>query len=120
MGVGIHGEPGRRRIKLARAAAIAEEIVGAICADLGSSRHPPCLLLLNGFGGTPLMELYLMYEAARRALAGRGLTVTRSLVGTYVTSLEMVGCSITVTLLDDELTSLWDAPVRTPALRWAA
>jgi phosphoenolpyruvate---glycerone phosphotransferase subunit DhaK len=118
MGVGIHGEPGRRRVKLAPAAAIAEEIIGAICADLGPSSHSPCLLLINGFGGTPLMELYLMYEAARRVLAGRGLAVTRSLVGNYVTSLEMSGCSITVTLLDDQLTALWDAPVQTPALRW--
>jgi phosphoenolpyruvate---glycerone phosphotransferase subunit DhaK len=119
MGVGIHGEPGRRRVKLAPAAAIAEEIIGAICADLGPSSHSPCLLLINGFGGTPLMELYLMYEAARRVLAGRGLAVTRSLVGNYVTSLEMSGCSITVTLLDDQLTALWDAPVQTPALRWS-
>jgi phosphoenolpyruvate---glycerone phosphotransferase subunit DhaK len=118
MGVGIHGEPGRRRVKLAAAATIAEEIVGAICGDLAPSHKEPCLLLINGFGGTPLMELYLMCEAARRILAGRGLTVARSLVGSYVTSLEMAGCSITVTLLDDQLTALWDAPVQTPALRW--
>jgi len=118
MGVGIHGEPGRRRIKLAPAAAIAEEIVGAICRDLAPLHKTPCLLLINGFGGTPLMELYLMCEAARRVLAGRGLTVARLLVGSYVTSLEMAGCSITVTLLDDQLTALWDSPVQTPALRW--
>jgi dihydroxyacetone kinase-like protein len=118
IGVGIHGEPGRRRVKLAPAAAIAEEIVGAIYKDLAPPHKTPCLLLVNGFGGTPLMELYLMYEAARRVLAGRGLTIVRSLVGSYVTSLEMAGCSITVTLLDDQLTALWDAPVQTPALRW--
>jgi dihydroxyacetone kinase-like protein len=118
MGVGIHGEPGRRRVKLAPAAAIAEEIIGAICADLSPSRNAQCLLLVNGFGGTPLMELYLMYESARRALAGRGHSIVRSLVGSYVTSLEMAGCSITVTVLDDKLTALWDAPVQTPALRW--
>ena len=118
MGVGIHGEPGRRRVKLAPAATIAEEIVGAIHEDLAPPHKTPCLLLINGFGGTPLMELYLMCEAARRVLAGRGLTVARSLVGSYVTSLEMAGCSITVTLLDDQLTALWDAPVQTPALRW--
>jgi phosphoenolpyruvate---glycerone phosphotransferase subunit DhaK len=116
MGVGIHGEPGRRRVKLAPAAAIADEIVGAICKDLGASPNSPCLLFINGFGGTPLMELYLMFEAARRVLAGSGLVVTRALVGNYVTSLDMAGCSITVTLLDDQLTSLWDAPVQTPAL----
>jgi dihydroxyacetone kinase-like protein len=120
MGVGIHGEPGRRRVKLASAAAIADEMVGAICADLAPQiqSQSPCLLIVNGFGGTPLMELYLMYEAARRVLAGRGLAVARSLIGSYVTSLEMAGCSITVTLLDDQLTALWDAPVQTPALRW--
>jgi phosphoenolpyruvate---glycerone phosphotransferase subunit DhaK len=118
MGVGIHGEPGRRRVKLAPAAAIADEMVGVIIADLAPPRQAGCLLLVNGFGGTPVMELYLMYEAARRALVGRGLTVVRSLVGSYVTSLEMAGCSVTVTLLDDTLTALWDAPVNTPALRW--
>ena len=120
MGVGIHGEPGRRRVKLASASAIADEMVGAIIADLAPPRQAGCLLFVNGFGGTPVMELYLMYEAARRALVGRGLTVVRSLVGSYVTSLEMAGCSVTVTLLDDTLTALWDAPVNTPALRWGA
>jgi len=118
MGVGIHGEPGRRRVKLASASAIADEMVGAICSDLAPASQASCLLLVNGFGGTPLMELYLMYEAARRVLAGRGLTVVRSLVGSFVTSLEMAGCSITVTLLDDRLAAFWDAPVQTPALRW--
>jgi dihydroxyacetone kinase-like protein len=118
MGVGIHGEPGRRRVKLAPAAAIADEIVSAICEDLAPAPNAACLLFINGFGGTPLMELYLMYEAARRVLAGNGVAVTRSLVGNYVTSLEMAGCSITVTLLDDQLTSLWDAPVHAPAMRW--
>jgi dihydroxyacetone kinase-like protein len=119
MGVGIHGEPGRRRVKLGSAAAIAEEMVGAILADLAPPVAARCLLLVNGFGGTPTMELYLMYGAARRILAGRGLTVARSLVGSYVTSLEMAGCSITVSLLDDQLMALWDAPVHTAALRWA-
>jgi dihydroxyacetone kinase-like protein len=119
MGVGIHGEPGRRRVKLAAASAIADEMVGAILADLAPARAD-CLLLVNGFGGTPAMELYLMFEAARRILAGRGLVVARALVGSYVTSLEMAGCSVTVTLLDEALTALWDAPVNTPALRWGA
>jgi dihydroxyacetone kinase-like protein len=118
MGVGIHGEPGRRRVKLAAASAIADEMVGAILADLAPPARADCLLLVNGFGGTPAMELYLMFEAARRILAGRGLAVARALVGSYVTSLEMAGCSVTVTLLDETLTALWDAPVHTAALRW--
>lgn len=118
MGVGIHGEPGRRRVKLASASAIAEEMVGTILADLAPPARASCLLLVNGFGGTPAMELYLMFEAARRILAGRGTTVVRSLVGNYVTSLDMAGCSITVSLLDDNLISLWDAPVHTAGLRW--
>jgi dihydroxyacetone kinase-like protein len=116
MGVGIHGEPGRRRVKLAPADAIAEEVVGAITSDLAATGD--ALLLVNGFGGTPLMELYLMYHAARTDLERRGIRVARSLVGNYVTSLEMAGCSITVSLLDDEIAKLWDAPVRTAALRW--
>jgi phosphoenolpyruvate---glycerone phosphotransferase subunit DhaK len=120
MGVGIHGEPGRRRVKLAAASAIADEMVGSILADLAPPARADCLLLVNGFGGTPAVELYLMFEAARRILAGRGLAVARALVGSYVTSLEMAGCSVTVTLLDEALTALWDAPVNTPALRWGA
>jgi dihydroxyacetone kinase-like protein len=117
MGVGIHGEPGRRRVRLASANAIAEEMVGAILGDLGAAGGE-ALLLINGFGGTPAMELYLMYNAARILVERRGIKVTRSLVGSYVTSLEMAGCSITVSLLDDERRSLWDAPVNTAALRW--
>jgi phosphoenolpyruvate---glycerone phosphotransferase subunit DhaK len=118
MGVGIHGEPGRKRVKLAQADAIAEEMLGAICQSLQPQRGAPVLLLVNGFGGTPLMELYLMYEAARKLCAARGLEVARSLVGNYTTSLEMAGCSLTLTRLDDELIRLWDAPVHTAALRW--
>ncbi len=116
MGVGIHGEPGRRRVKLATADAIADEMVGAIAEDLGAAGD--ALLLVNGFGGTPLMELYLMYHAARTRLERRGFAVRRSLVGNYVTSLEMAGASLTVSPLDDEVTRLWDAPVHTAALRW--
>jgi dihydroxyacetone kinase-like protein len=118
VGVGIHGEPGRRREKLKSADALAEEMVGAILTDFGADARGDVLLLVNGFGATPAMELYLMYHAARQALPRRGLTVARSLVGNYVTSLDMAGCSITVTLLDDEMTRLWDAPVHTPGLRW--
>ena len=118
MGVGIHGEPGRRRVSLASADAIADQMVGAILADGDSVTSGDVLLLVNGFGGTPTIELYLMYNAARRILEKRGLTVARSLVGSFVTSLEMAGCSITIALLDDRLTALWDDPVHTAALRW--
>jgi dihydroxyacetone kinase-like protein len=118
MGVGIHGEPGRRRVKMMPADAIAKEMTDAILADFGDRARGKALLLVNGFGGTPAMELYVMYGSARRLVEKAGLHVARSLVGNYVTSLEMAGCSITVTLLDDELTALWDAPVRTAALRW--
>ena len=117
MGVGIHGEPGRRRVKLGSANAIADEMVGAILSDLGAAKGE-ALLLINGFGGTPAMELYLMYNAARARVERHGIKVARSLVGSYVTSLEMAGCSITVSLLDDERRALWDAPVHTAALRW--
>src|SRR5215470_8237030 len=118
MGVGIHGEPGRRRVKLMPADDIAAEMVAAITGDLDIVPEDKALLLVNGFGGTPAMELYVMYNAARRLLEKAGLPVVRSLVGNYVTSLEMAGCSITVTLLDAELTRLWDAPVHTAGLRW--
>jgi phosphoenolpyruvate---glycerone phosphotransferase subunit DhaK len=116
MGVGIHGEPGRRRVRLARADAIAEEMITAITGDLNGAGD--ALLLVNGFGGTPLIELYLMYNAARRFMEQRGLRVVRSLVGPFVTSLEMAGCSLTVSLLDEEMVALWDRPVHTAALRW--
>lgn len=118
MGVGIHGEPGRRRVALMRADEIAEELVRAIVQDLEPPRGSNVLLLLNGFGATPSLELHLMYEAVSKQLARYGLVASRSLVGNYVTSLDMAGCSVTLTLLDDELTSLWDAPVHTAALRW--
>ncbi|WP_316236685.1 dihydroxyacetone kinase subunit DhaK [Bradyrhizobium sp. SZCCHNR1015] len=118
MGVGIHGEPGRRRVKLASADAIAEEMMGAILTDLAAKPGTPCLLLVNGFGATPAMELYVMAHAARRILDGRGLAIARGLVGSYVTSLDMAGCSLTVTALDDASLALWDAPVHTAALRW--
>jgi phosphoenolpyruvate---glycerone phosphotransferase subunit DhaK len=120
VGVGIHGEPGRRRVKLAAAKAIAEEMVGAILSDLGEQASGNILLFVNGFGGTPIMELYLMYHAAHELVTKKGLKISRSLVGSYVTSLDMAGCSLTVTILDDELTRLWDAPVHTAALRWGA
>jgi len=117
-GVGIHGEPGRRRAKLAPADAIAEEICAAIAGDLGSAAKGKALLFVNGFGGTPSMELYLMYNSARRMLEKHGVTIARSLVGSYVTSLDMAGCSITVSMLNDDTAAFWDAPVHTAAMRW--
>jgi dihydroxyacetone kinase-like protein len=117
IGVGIHGEPGRRRAKLMRASEIAAAMVGPIIGDLQTRADGEALLLVNGFGGTPLMELYLMYEAVRKELP-ENIAVVRSLVGNYVTSLEMAGCSVTVSMLDEEMKRLWDAPVHTPALRW--
>ncbi|TIQ24412.1 MAG: dihydroxyacetone kinase subunit DhaK, partial [Mesorhizobium sp.] len=94
------------------------EICAAISGDLGDRAKGPALLFVNGFGGTPLMELYLMYNSARKIFEKNGVTVTRSLVGSYVTSLDMAGCSITLTMLDDETIALWDAPVHTAAMRW--
>ncbi|MBI1778168.1 MAG: dihydroxyacetone kinase subunit DhaK [Proteobacteria bacterium] len=118
MGVGIHGEPGRRRVKLASADAIANELVAAICDSLKPKRGAKGLLLVNGLGATPLLELTLVYAAAERALGDCGVDIARSLVGNYVTSLDMAGCSVTLTLLDDDMLRHWGAPVHTAALRW--
>ena len=118
IGIGIHGEPGRRRIKAAPADEITEMLLTPVADDLGLASGEQVLLFVNGMGGTPLSELYVVYRQARRLLEGRGVQVTRSLVGNYVTSLEMQGASVTVLRLDDELTALWDAPVRTAALHW--
>jgi dihydroxyacetone kinase-like protein len=118
VGVGIHGEPGRRREKLGTADAIAAELMAAILADLAPPAGSQVLLLTNGFGATPLMELYLVANTANRLLLEAGLKPVRFLTGNYVTSLDMAGCSLTVTLLDDALRGLWDAPVHTAALRW--
>jgi phosphoenolpyruvate---glycerone phosphotransferase subunit DhaK len=116
-GVGIHGEPGRRREKLASAAEIVAEMTEAIVSDLVPSAGAELLAFVNGLGGTPQIELYLLYNELAKQLAARGLKTTRSLVGNYITSLEMAGASITLLELDAELTELWDAPVHTPALR---
>ena len=118
MGVGIHGEPGRRRVKLTSADAIAAEILQSAIADLGAAAQGEAILLVNGFGGTPLIELYVMAHAARRILDRSPVRVVRSLVGSYVTSLDMAGCSLTLSMLDEERKRLWDAPVHTAALRW--
>jgi len=117
VGVGIHGEPGRRRAPLASAHEIAAMLVDPILADheFGGS---PAVVMLNGMGGTPLIELYLMFGEVKSLLEKAGVTVARTLVGNYVTSLDMAGCSVTVLRADDELLGLWDAPVNTPALRW--
>jgi dihydroxyacetone kinase-like protein len=117
-GVGIHGEPGRRREKIKPASDIVAEMAEAILSDLDPPRGAELLAFVNGLGGTPAIELYVIYNELMRQLDERGFTATRSLVGNYITSLEMAGASITLLKLDDGLTELWDAPVQTPALRW--
>jgi phosphoenolpyruvate---glycerone phosphotransferase subunit DhaK len=117
-GVGIHGEPGRRRDKIKPAAEIVEQMADAILGDLDPPSGSNVLAFVNGLGGTPLIELYVIYYELTKQLEKRGVKATRSLVGNYITSLDMAGASITVLTLDDELTALWDAPVHTPALRW--
>ena len=117
VGIGIHGEPGRTRVPLASAAEMARMLVDPILDDLEFSGDG-VLAFVNGMGGTPLIELYLMYHEVSRLLGKAGVTVARSLVGNFITSLDMAGCSVTLLKLDDEMLRLWDAPVRTPALRW--
>jgi len=118
MGVGIHGEAGRRRSRLLPADEIAKELLDAIIADLAPSPGDEVLLLVNGLGGTPLGELYVLCNFAHRYLKDRHLHVQRTLVGNFTTSLEMAGASLTVCLLDVEILAHWDSPVNTPALRW--
>jgi dihydroxyacetone kinase-like protein len=118
LGVGIHGEPGRERRKLATAKEYASLLVEPIVADLPFSRGEGVICFVNGLGGTPLIELYVLYNEVAKILRGYGVQVARSLVGSYITSLDMAGASVTLLRIDDELVSLWDAPVRTPALRW--
>jgi phosphoenolpyruvate---glycerone phosphotransferase subunit DhaK len=118
VGVGIHGEPGRRRAKIKPASLIVEELLHEIVRDLKPASGSEVLLHVNGFGGTPLMELYLLYHCAFQQLRAQGFKAVRSLVGNYTSSLEMAGASLTVSVLDDEMKSLWDAPVHTPTLLW--
>ncbi len=118
IGIGIHGEPGRTRVKIAPAAEIAEALAQPILEDLPFKSGDQVLAFVNGMGGTPLIELYIMYNELNKILKGKGITISRRLVGSYITSLEMAGASFTLVKLDDELTKLWDAPVHTPALRW--
>jgi len=120
MGVGIHGEPGRRRVRLASADAIADELLTAIVGDLSLKAASEVLLFINGFGATPLIELYLMADRAKKWLDAKGIKTVRFLTGSYVTSLDMAGCSLTVSVLDSHAKTLWDAPVHTAALRWGA
>jgi dihydroxyacetone kinase-like protein len=118
IGIGIHGEPGRTRMKLATADQIADMLMTPILDDLPFKSGDRVLAFVNGMGGTPLIELYVVYNAVNNILKGRGITIARNLVGNYITSLEMAGCSISLLRLDDELIRFWDAPVHTPALRW--
>jgi len=119
-GIGIHGEPGRERLPAEPADALVARMVDAVAGDLPFERGDRVLLFTNSMGATPLVELYLAHGIAEQLLADRGIIVERRLVGPYITSLEMQGMSLTLLRLDDELTELWDAPVRTPALRWRA
>lgn len=118
IGIGIHGEPGRTRMQLKTAAEITELLANPILDDLPFENGDSVLAFVNGMGGTPLIELYVVYNELAKICAGRGVKLARSLVGSYITSLEMAGCSITLLKVDDELIRLWDAPVKTPALRW--
>jgi dihydroxyacetone kinase-like protein len=118
VGIGIHGEPGRRRLPIAPAADIAEMLVTPILTDHDFA--PGVILFVNGMGATPLIELYVMYQEVATLLGKAGIGIARSLVGPYITSLDMAGCSVTLVKADDEILRLWDAPVRTPGLRWGA
>jgi dihydroxyacetone kinase-like protein len=120
IGIGIHGEPGRFREKVGRASQIAERLMTAIIEDLPFSSGDRVLAFLNGMGGTPLIELYVMYNEVAKLADAHGLKIERNLIGNYITSLEMQGCSITLLKLDDEMIACWDAPVNTPGLRWGA
>jgi dihydroxyacetone kinase-like protein len=118
IGIGIHGEPGRERRKLAPADEIVELMATAVTEDLPFRSGDSVLAFVNGMGGTPLLELYIVYRALDRFLKGKGIAIERNLIGSYITSLEMAGCSITLLRLDREMTEYWDAPVNTPGLRW--
>jgi dihydroxyacetone kinase-like protein len=118
IGIGIHGEPGRTRMKLKPVHDIVELMVTAIVDDLPYKSGDEVLAFVNGMGGTPLIELYVVYNELNNFLKGRGIKIARNLIGSYITSLEMAGCSITLLKLDEELKALWDAPVKTAGMRW--
>lgn len=118
IGIGIHGEPGRTRMKVKPADEIVEMLMEPIISDIPYKSGDEVLMFVNGMGGTPLLELYIVYRKAHEIATKKGLKVVRSLIGPYITSLEMAGTSITMLKMDDELTRYWDAPVKTPGLRW--
>ena len=120
IGIGIHGEPGRFRESIGPASQIAERLMTPILEDLPFSSGDKVLAFVNGMGGTPLLELYVVYAEVAKLAQEHGLSIERNLVGNYITSLEMQGCSITLVKLDDDMVRYWDAPVNTPALRWGA
>lgn len=118
IGIGIHGEPGRQRMKIKTAQEIVAMMMDAIVTDLPYKTGDQVIAMLNGMGGTPLIELYVVFHEVAAICKARGITIARSLVGNYITSLEMQGCSITLLKADANMLALWDAPVHTPALRW--
>ena len=120
IGIGIHGEPGRFREKIGPASQIAERLMSPIVEDLPFASGDKVLAFVNGMGGTPLIELYVVYAEVAKLAQEHGLEIERNLIGNYITSLEMQGCSITLLKLDDDMTRYWDAPVNTPGLRWGA
>jgi dihydroxyacetone kinase-like protein len=118
IGIGIHGEPGRERMKLKPVAEIVQMMATAVVDDLPFAQGDDVLAFVNGMGGTPLIELYIVYNELAKFLKGRGISISRNLIGSYITSLEMAGCSITLLKASDDLLRLWDAPVKTAGLRW--
>src|SRR5262249_6042653 len=120
IGIGIHGELGVERLPSAPAKRVAEYLLGPILTDLDFTGGDGVIAFVNGMGGTPLIELYVMYHEVASILSRARVRIARSLVGSYITSLDMAGCSVTLLRVDGELLELWDAPVRTPALRWGA
>ncbi len=120
IGVGIHGEPGRERRALASADEVTEALMTPILDDLPFSSGDRVIAFVNGMGGTPLIELYVVYNKVAAMCRDRGVTIERNLIGSYITSLDMAGASITLLKVDDEMLRLWDAPVHTAALRWGA
>jgi dihydroxyacetone kinase-like protein len=120
IGIGIHGEPGRERRKLATADEVTEMLATPVLDDLPFGSGDRVIAFVNGMGGTPLMELYIVYRRLAEICADRGVSIERNLIGSYITSLEMAGCSITLLRADDEMLRLWDAPVHTAGMRWRA